>query len=280
MTALHPVALITGASSGIGAALARVFAAHRHDLALVALPDPQLAVLADEIAASGARRPLVITLDLTEPDAGQRIDAALAGHGVEPAFIVNCAGFGLVGPAAELDHAEQLAMIDLNARALADLSLRFVDSLARRRGGILNVASLSAFCPAPEMAVYNASKAFVLSLSEALHCELGVRGVRVTALCSGPVPTEFQRRAGIRADLPRLLAWSPDDVARAAYAGLMAGRRIVVPGLGNKLLSLFLRFGPKRVLLPGNQVAMRYSSRPSAKRRFPLVRRRGGELCS
>ena len=281
MTALHPVALITGASSGIGAALARVFAAHGHDLALVALPDPQLALLADDVAATGSRPPLVVTLDLTQPDAGHAIEAALAGHGVEPAFIVNCAGFGLVGPAAELDHSEQLAMIDLNVRALADLSLRFVESLARRRGGILNVASLSAFCPAPEMAVYNASKAFVLSLSESLHCELGARGVRVTTLCSGPVATAFQRRAGIRADLPRLLAWSPDDVARVAYAGLMAGRRIVVPGLGNKLLSLFLRFGPRRVLLRGNQVAMRYSSRPSAKRTFPLPRRgHGGELCS
>jgi short-subunit dehydrogenase len=279
MPALRPVAVITGASSGIGAALARIFAHHRHDLVLVALPDPQLAALAREIAAAGSPPPLTLELDLTGPDAAARIDKALVEHGVEPAFIVNCAGFGLLGPAAELALAEQLAMIDLNVRVLADLTLRYVDSLARWRGGILNVASLSAFCPAPEMAVYNASKAFVLSLGEALHCELKERGVRVTTLCTGPVPTRFQGRAGIRADLPRLLTCSPDEVARAAYAGLMAGRRIVIPGLSNNLLTLFLRFGPKRVLLPGNQVAMRYSSRPSPRRLFPLFRRnRDGEL--
>lgn len=277
MAALRPVGLITGASSGIGAAIARIFAAERHELVLVALPDPQLAALADEIA--GCRRPLTLELDLTQHDAGDRIDAALAEHGVEPAFIVNCAGFGLVGPAVELDRNEQLAMIDLNARALADLSLRYTDSLTRHRGGILNVASLSAFAPAPEMAVYNATKAFVLSLSEALHCEFAPRGVRVTTLCSGPVATQFQLRAGIRADLPRTLARSPEYVALQAYRGLMAGKRIVVPGLGNKLLTLFLRFGPKRVVLPGNQVAMRYSARPSSKRSFPLFRRsRGSEL--
>jgi short-subunit dehydrogenase len=279
MTARRPVALITGASSGIGAALARVFAAHRHDLVLVALPDPQFAALAGEIASNSSARPLMLELDLTEPDATARIDALLAERGVEPAFIVNCAGFGLLGPAAELALAEQLAMIDLNVRALADLSLRHIGSLARWRGGILNVASLSAFCPAPEMAVYNASKAFVLSLGEALHCEFKPHGVRVTTVCSGPVPTRFQGRAGIRADLPRLLACSPDQVARAAYAGLMAGKRIVIPGLSNHLLTLFLRFGPKRVLLSGHQVAMRYSSRPPAQRAFPLFRRRrGGEL--
>jgi uncharacterized protein len=279
MAALRPVALITGASSGIGAALARTFAAHRHDLVLVALPDPQLSALADELAATGRERPLTIEINLTQHDAGDRIDQALAGHGMEPTFIVNCAGFGLVGPAAALDLDEQLAMIDLNVRALADLSLRYSDSLMRHRGGILNVASLSAFSPAPEMAVYNASKAFVLSLSEALHCELARHGVRVTTLCSGPVATQFQVRAGIRADPPRVLTHSPDSVARAAYRGLMAGKRIVVPGLGNKLLTLFLRFGPKRVLLPGNQVAMRYSAKPSAKRSFPLFRRSsGGEL--
>ena len=193
--------------------------------------------------------------------------------------MVNCAGFGLVGPAEALDLGEQLAMIDLNVRALTDLSLRYAASVVRHRGGILNVASLSAFSPAPEMAVYNATKAFVLSLSEALHCELAPHGVRVTTLCSGPVATQFQQRAGIRADLPRTLARSPESVALAAYRGLMAGKRIVVPGLFNKLLTLFLRFGPKRVLLPGNQVAMRYSAKPSTKRSFPLFRRSsGGEL--
>ena len=121
----------------------------------------------------------------------------LRTRGLEPNFVVNNAGFGLVGAAAELDRAEQLAMIDLNARALTDLSLRFIDSLARHRGGILNVASVASFLPGPGLAVYYATKAYVLSFSEALHHELKPKGMRVTALCPGPVATEFQTRAGM-----------------------------------------------------------------------------------
>jgi uncharacterized protein len=271
------VVLITGASSGIGAALARVFAAHGHDLALVALPDPQLAVLADEIAAAARPRPLVLQLDLTHRDAGLRIATALASQGLEPMIVANCAGFGLVGAAPELDLTEQLAMIDLNVRALTDLSLRFIDSLVRHRGGLLNVASVSAFLPGPGMAVYNATKAFVVSFSEALHRELAASGVRVTALCSGPVPTRFQQRAGIRASLPRTLACSPEYVAQQAFDGLMAGKRLVVPGAGNKALRLILPLIPHAVLLPGKLAAMRFSTRPPA-RRSPRFSGRSGWL--
>jgi uncharacterized protein len=275
MTGQRPVAVITGASSGIGAALARVFAANGHDLALVALPDPQLGALAEELAAGSNHRPVTIELDLTQRDAGLRLAHALAANGVEPTAVVNCAGFGLVGGVTELDRAEQLAMVDLNVRALTDLSLRFVDSLTRHRGGILNVASVSAFLPGPGMAVYNATKSFVLSFSEALHRELAGAGVRVTALCSGPVPTQFQERAGIRANLPRLLARSPEFVAREAYAALMAGQRVVVPGLGNKALRLILPLIPHTWLLPGKHAAMRFSAKPPVKRNLPLNRRKG-----
>src|SRR6266508_3195786 len=197
MAALSPVVLITGASSGIGAALARRFAAQGHDLVLVALPEPQLAALAEEIAATGRNRPLVVPIDLTGINATGRLAQILAAHGVEPEIIVNSAGFGLFGPAAELDRAEQIAMIDLNVRVLTDLSLRFIDSLARHRGGILNVASVASFMPGPGMAVYYATKAYVRSFSEALHHELKPKGVRVTALCPGPVETEFMARAGV-----------------------------------------------------------------------------------
>ncbi len=194
---MRPVTLITGASSGIGAELARVFAAHGHELVLVARRERELDALADEIAAAGGARPTVLALDLGRRDAVARIAAELAARELEPANVVNNAGFGLAGPAALLDRDEQLAMIDLNVRALTELSLAFTDSLVGHRGGILNVASIAAFLPGPGMAVYYASKAYVLSFSEALHGELKSRGVRVTALCPGPVSTGFQVRAGI-----------------------------------------------------------------------------------
>ena len=247
----RPVTLVTGASSGIGAELARVFARHGHALALVARRAERLTALADEIATAGSARPLEIVADLQHGDSVRVIQDALAAAGVEPQYIVNNAGFGLVGTAAALDRAEQLQMIDLNVRVLTELSLAFVDSLARHRGGILNVGSMAGFLPGPGMAVYYATKAFVLSFSEALHSELKGRGVRVTVLCPGPVPTEFARRAGI-ADggmAPDILTVRADRVAEAGYQGLMRGRRTVVPGLVNKTVAAIIRFGPRRVLL-------------------------------
>jgi short-subunit dehydrogenase len=178
--------LITGASAGIGAALAQEFAAHGHDLVLVARREQALDVVADAIAASGRPRPTVLRADVARADAAQEIATALAGRDLEPDTIVNNAGFGLIGAAGNLDRAEQLAMIDLNVRALTDFSLAFLDSLERRKGGILNVASIAGFLPGPGMAVYYATKAYVISFSEALHQELKPRGVRVTVLCPGP----------------------------------------------------------------------------------------------
>jgi short-subunit dehydrogenase len=254
------VVVVTGASAGIGAALARVFAEHGHELVLIARRESKLDALADEIAAGGRPRPLVLAIDLAQPEAGARIKAELAAHGLEPEYIVNNAGFGLVGEAAQLDHAEQLAMIDLNIRSLTELSLAFADTLARLRGGILNVASVAGFIPGPGMAVYYASKAYVLSFSEALHHELARRGVRVSVLCPGPVPTEFQARAGIprvpfpRTGLPRVvgsnaLTCTAEEVAEAGYEGLMRGRRVVVPGLANKAVTIITRLLPRRFVL-------------------------------
>jgi short-subunit dehydrogenase len=188
---------------------------------------------------------------LTRPDAGARLAEALAARGLEPQYVVNNAGFGLVGNAADLDRDEQLAMIDLNMRALTDLSLRFTDSLARHGGGLLNVASVAGVMPGPGSAVYYAGKAFVLSLTEALHRELEPRGIRVTCLCPGPVETEFQARAGVAERAPPWpLGMSARQVAEAAYRGLMRGRRVVVPGLGPKLLmALVPRLVPHGILL-------------------------------
>jgi hypothetical protein len=265
MSGLRPVTVITGASAGIGAALARVFASNGHALALVARREDRLRALADDIAATGSAKPLVIVADLQRSDAARVIGEALAAHGAEPQYIVNNAGFGLVGRAADLDRGEQLAMIDVNVRALTELSLAFVDSLARQRGGILNVASIAAFLPGPGMAVYYASKAYVLSFSEALHSELKPRGVRVTVLCPGPVPTEFAGRAGLSNSMaPAILTQSAERVAEAGYRGLMQGRRTIVPGLANKLITLLIRVFPRRLLLA--MVDRRQSRRRSAQR--------------
>jgi short-subunit dehydrogenase len=248
---MTPVTLITGASAGIGMELARVFARHGHALALTARRKERLDALASEIAAGGGAKPLTLALDLAQPGAAARIGEALATNGLKPQFIVNNAGFGLVGRAAALPCDEQLGMINVNVRAVTDLSLAFVDSLERQRGGILNVASVAGFLPGPGSAVYYASKAFVLSLTEALHEELRPRGIRVTCLCPGPVATEFQARAGVAGEAPPWpLAVTAARVADAGYRGLMRGQRVVIPGLANKLVAqLAARWTPRRILL-------------------------------
>jgi len=264
MSEKRPVTLITGASAGIGVELARVFARNGHKLALVARREDRLRALADEIAATSDRRPIVIVDDLAQAGASARIRAALEEHGAEPQYVVNNAGFGLVGPAATRDRAEQLEMIDLNVRTLTELSLAFVESIARHRGGILNVGSVAGFLPGPGSAVYYATKAFVLSFSEALHSELAPRGIKVSVLCPGPVPTEFAERAGVKCELaPGLLTQSARSVAEAGYRGLMRGQRSIVPGLANKLVTLAIRVIPRRRLL--RAVDRRQSQRRAAQ---------------
>ncbi len=246
------VTLITGASAGIGTELARVFASKHHRVALVARRTDRLQALADEIVAAGGASPLVIACDLRKPEAGDAIAAALAEAGAEVEYLVNNAGYGLFGRAADLDRGTQLGMIDVNIRALTDLSLRFSESVIKHRGGILNVASIAGFLPGPGMAVYYATKAFVLSFTEALHAELGPQGVRVTALCPGPVPTEFQQHAGFEPGFDSaILNVSAADVARQAFEGLMANKRAVLPGLGIKIVPLLLRLFPRGFVLAG-----------------------------
>jgi len=240
------VTLITGASAGIGTELVRVFAAHGHRLALVARREDRLAALAGEISKAGGAAPIVIPCDLAQPDAGDKIAAALEAAGAEIEYIVNNAGFGVFGRAVKRARAEQLDIITVNIRALTDLSLRFSDSLIRNRGGILNVGSIAGFLPGPGMAVYYASKAYVLSFTEALRRELGPQGVRVTVLCPGPVPSEFQARAGFAPGLDSaILNVSAAEVARQGYRGLMANKRAVLPGLGIKMVPLLLRVFPR-----------------------------------
>ena len=219
------VTLITGASAGIGTELARVFASKGHRLALVDRRGDRLTTLASEIVAAGGTAPILIPCDLEQPDACDKIAAALASERVEVEFVVNIL-------------------------ALTDLSLRFSDSLIRHRGGILNLGSLAGFLPGPGMAVYYASKAYVLSFSEALRQELAPRGVRVTTLCPGSVSTEFQARAGLKPGFEHeILNVSASDVAQAGYRGLMANKRAVLPGLGMKIVPFLLRLFPRGFIL-------------------------------
>jgi short-subunit dehydrogenase len=264
---MTPITLITGASSGIGAELARVFASRGHELALVARRQRELTDLAEEIASKGARRPIVLAVDLAERGAVARIVAELKSRDREPAYLINNAGFGLAGPATVLDRGEQLAMIDVNVRALTEMTLTFVESIVRYRGGILNVASIASFMPGPGMAVYYASKAFVLSFSEALHSELSRRGVRVTALCPGPVATGFQLRAGIRAGTAgetTIVALPARRVAEIGYDALMRGKRVVVAGFGNKIVVFFMRYLPHALLMPMIRTRLRFASKANA----------------
>jgi short-subunit dehydrogenase len=244
------VTLITGASAGIGTELARLFAAKGHRVVLTARRGDRLAQLADEIVAAGGARPIVIACDLEQDDACDRIEAALAEAGVELEYLVNNAGFGVFGRAIKRDRSDQLGIIAVNIHALTDLTLRFADQLIRNQGGILNLGSIAGFLPGPGMAVYYASKAYVLSFSEAMRRELAPHGVRVTVVCPGPVLTEFQTRAGFSPGFDTaVLNVSPAEVARQGYEGLMADKRAVLPGLGIKLVPFLLRFFPRSFIL-------------------------------
>ena len=246
------VGVVTGASGGIGADIARVLARQGHDLALVARRRDKLEALAAEIEAQGRPRPLVIALDLGEKGAAGRLADALAAAGASADILVNNAGFGLAGEVANLDAAEQLAVIDLNIGALVAVTLRLLPELIAWRGRILNVASTAAFLPGPGMAVYYATKAFVLSFSEALAHELRRQGVTVSVLCPGPTATGFVDRAGLdNADLfRRFPPMASMRVAEAGVAGLMAGRRVILPGLMNKLTGWFVPLVPHALVLP------------------------------
>ncbi len=226
-----PVALITGASAGLGVDFARQLSAKGYRLVLVARRKDRLAALAAELGHARA-----VACDLGKPGAVAELMADVAAAGETVSLLVNNAGFGLGGRFAELDGQRQRAMIDLNCGALVELAHAVLpDMLVKKRGAILNVASTAAFQPGPGMAVYFATKAFVLSFSEALNEELRGKGVNVTALCPGPTATEFSQVAGFgpNAALDRFSGVST-DVVRAGIEGLEAGKAIVIPGLLNR----------------------------------------------
>ena len=249
----RPVALITGASGGIGEALARILAAQGEDVVLVARSGDRLAAVAAAIAADSGRAALALPADLEEPGAADRIRAALADRGLVVRHLVNNAGYGLAGDMAVLPRAGQTGIVDLNCRALLDLTLAFLpDVTGQVGGGILNVASVAGFTAGPGFAVYYASKAFVVSLTRALAFELREGGTRVCALCPGPTPTRFNERAGFKGG--RIAGWlrplDADAVAAAGIAGYRAGRTLVVPGLANAALVALLGILPQTLVLP------------------------------
>jgi len=244
----RPLAVITGASAGIGHELAQVIAADGHDLMLVARREAELEVLAKDLESRHGVTAQACPADLTTA-AG--IDAVVEAVGDrDVAVLVNNAGFGLGGVFAEQDQAVVRQMIDLNIAALTALTAAFLPGMLRRRTGrVLNLASTAAFQPGPLMAVYYASKAYVLSFSEALAEECAGTGVTVTALCPGYTPTEFHTVAGTTGVSLRGMP-SPDTaaVARAGWKGTKRGRRLVIPGIANKVGVQSLRFSPRRVV--------------------------------
>ncbi|QIG48043.1 SDR family oxidoreductase [Nordella sp. HKS 07] len=250
-----PTVLITGASSGIGEAFAHVAAGEGHPLILVARSEAELHRVRGVVIARYAVPVSVIVLDLGKPGAADTLANELEARKLDADIVINNAGFGLIGKAADLSREEQLRMIDLNVRGLADITLRFLPQmLARGSGGIINVASTAAFMPGPNMAVYFASKAFVVSFTDALYEESKGTGVTLTTLSPGPVETDFQRRAGMKQS--RALSKSAMAVAQAGWAGFKAGERLVVPGTMNKLAAYALRAAPRRMILPVIRRAM------------------------
>jgi short-subunit dehydrogenase len=242
-------ALVTGASAGLGSHFARLFARDGHDLVLVARRQDKLDQLATELSQAYGTRSTVIAADLTDPKAPLLIHEQLIRTGTEVDFLVNNAAFGNNGAFADHDVACELDLVELNVKALTHLTgLVLPAMLARSSGRILNVASLAGFLPGPFMATYYASKAYVLSFTEALAHELRGSGITVTALCPGPTATEFAQVADAEGtQLFRSVA-DAAAVARYGYRSMLRGRIIAIPGVKNKFAGLVLRTSPRKAL--------------------------------
>ena len=246
-------ALVTGASSGIGAAMACELARRGHGVVLVARSVDKLQELADELSTTGVRAE-VLAADLTDRAVRAGLPARVADLGLAVSILVNNAGLSTTGPVLTADIDDELRMVEVDVAAVVDLTTRFLPGLVEQRGALLNVASSAAFQPLPGQAGYGASKAFVASYSQAIAEEVRSLGVSVTALCPGPVATEFFEAAGFSDDeksgmMPGFMWEDVDDVATAAIRGLDHGRLLVIPGLGTRAAVQLGRFAPRRVLL-------------------------------
>lgn len=241
--------VITGASSGIGTEMARFAAARGRSLLLVARRKDRLDDLARDLARDGIRIETLV-LDLERPSGAEDLVRAIEERGIELDTLVNNAGFGLRGGFATMPYAEQLAMVELNVTTLTRLCRLVLPGLVRRRrGGIINVSSMAAFQPIPFMAVYAATKAYVLALSEGLHEEVRRHGIVVTAVCPGPTKTEFTIRANLeKSKLFSTGAMSAVDVARIALDGYEAGRAVVVTGATNHVIKALSLATPRALI--------------------------------
>jgi uncharacterized protein len=245
-------AVITGASSGIGEEIARELSRRGYQLVLIARRGDRLRDLAESLG--GAIH--VLPADLSEREGRAEVAAQVAALGVVPDILVNNAGMANLGPVAKADVEAELKLVELDVSAVVDLSSRFVSGMvARRRGAILNVASVGAFGPVPGQATYGAAKAFVLSYTEAMRAELRGTGVTAATLCPGPVRTGFGEAAGIPDEeaekvLPKFMWLEADAVARLAIDGLAAGKGVIVPGAPNRVASVIYQYTPRRLLLP------------------------------
>lgn len=241
--------VITGASAGIGTEFARQLGERGYDVTLVARREDRLRELAAEIGANAH----VHACDVTDPEARQRLGAALDRRGVDVDVLINNAGFSTLGRFHESERERELGMIRTNVEAVVDFCALFLPGMVvRRRGAVLNVASTASFQPLPMQAGYAATKAFVLSFTESLHAELRGTGVTATALCPGPVQTEFTDVAGFGDSvnaLPGVFWDNAGDVARAGIKGLERGKRVVIPGAMNRAGALGGQHAPRGLLL-------------------------------
>jgi short-subunit dehydrogenase len=248
----RPAVAVTGGSRGIGRAIAKVAAREGAVVVLVARSPEGLADAAVEVREAGGEA-FTLELDLLAGDASTELERFLTANGLFCDVLVNSAGYGLRGAATALPIDGQIGIIDLNIRALAELTLHFLPGMvARKRGGVLNLGSVAGFVPGPYMALYYASKVFVRSFSEALHQELRRTGVTVTCVAPGPVATDFLEKAG--AKQARLFRFLPkadtDRVAERAWRGFKSGRRLVLPGAAAKLAAFAAAFTPSAAILP------------------------------
>jgi uncharacterized protein len=249
---MKETALVTGASGGIGEDLARLLAAGGRNVVLLARSADKLQALAGELSAAHRIDATVLAADLSDAGATTEIGRTLSARGMTIDILVNNAGFGTSGSFTREDPDEQLNMLQVNVVALTALTRALLPGMIERKHGrILNVASTAAFQPGPFMAVYYASKAYVLSLSEALAEETAGTGVTVTCLCPGPTSTGFQDRAHVeKSRLFKLTRVARSaDVAQAGYDGMLAGRRLVIPGLMNKITAQSIRISPRASVL-------------------------------